>query len=84
MCSTGKDLLKFFIFVSLFLRTISNISARIPLPTRLWRATFSPGEGLRFAQTTIYLSYSTSKKLLMVDIIPSSTLASIKKSPSGP
>ena len=52
MCGTGRGLLKFYVFKSLFLRTTSNISARIPLPTRfflasLGRATFSPGEGLR-------------------------------------
>ena len=52
MCGTGKDPLKSYVFKSLFLRTTSNLSARIPLPTRfflasLGRATFSPGEGLR-------------------------------------
>ena len=51
-CGTGKGLLKFYVFKSLFLRTASNVPARIPLPTRfflasLGRATFSPGEGLR-------------------------------------
>ena len=44
-CGTCKDLLKLFVLLSLFLLTISNIPARIPLPTRLRRATFSPGEG---------------------------------------
>ena len=52
MCGTGRGLLKFYVFKSLFLRTASDVSARIPLPTRfflasLGRATFSPGEGLR-------------------------------------
>ena len=46
---TSEDLLKLFTLVSLFLHSVSNISSRIPLPTRRWRATFSPGEGLRFA-----------------------------------
>ena len=33
-CGTGKDLLKLYVLKSLFLRTESNVSARIPLPTR--------------------------------------------------
>ena len=50
MRGTGKDLLKTYVFLSLFLRIRTNVSARIPLPTRfflasLGRATFSPGEG---------------------------------------
>ena len=46
MRGAGKDLLKFYVLLSSFLRIQSNVSARIPLPTRLCRATFSPGEGL--------------------------------------
>ena len=45
ICGTGKDLLKLFILLSLLLRAVSNITARIPLPTSLRSATFSPGEG---------------------------------------
>ena len=45
LCGTGKDILKRFVLLSLILRTTSNIPARIPLPTQLRRATFSPGEG---------------------------------------
>ena len=52
MCGTGKDLLKCTVLLSLFLRTESNISARIPLPTSLRSATFSPGEGLAPAALT--------------------------------
>ncbi len=34
MGGTGKGLLKGYVLLSLFLRTVSNFSARIPLPTR--------------------------------------------------
>ena len=33
-CGTGEGLLPGYILLSLFLRTVSNITARIPLPTR--------------------------------------------------
>ena len=46
LCGTCKDLLKLFVLLSLLLRAVSNITARIPLPTSLRSATFSPGEGL--------------------------------------
>ena len=55
MCGTGKGLLKLYVFKSLFLRTVSNLSARIPLPSSkppvpvVLESTFSPGEGLRLA-----------------------------------
>ena len=42
---TCKDLLRLFVLLSLLLRTVSTITARIPLPTSLRSATFSPGEG---------------------------------------
>ena len=45
MCRISKDLLLDCVLLSLFLRSIFNCSARIPLPTRLRRPTFSPGEG---------------------------------------
>ena len=32
-CGTGEDLLMGYILLSLFLRTVSNITARIPLPS---------------------------------------------------
>ena len=47
MGGTGKDLLKGCVFPSLFLRTGSYVSTRIPLPPL--RGTLSPGEGFRFA-----------------------------------
>ena len=34
MCGTCKDLLNLFVLLSLLLRTVSNVTARIPLPTR--------------------------------------------------
>ena len=45
MCSTCKDLLILLVLLSLLLRTVSNVTARVPLPTSLRSATFSPGEG---------------------------------------
>ena len=44
-CDVCKDLLKLFVLLSLFLRITSDVPARIPLPTSLRSATFSPGEG---------------------------------------
>ena len=38
-------MLMFSVFLSLFLRIESKVSARIPLPTSLRSATFPPGEG---------------------------------------
>ena len=35
MCGTGKDLLRRYVLLSLFLRTTSNLAARIPLPPPL-------------------------------------------------
>ncbi len=46
ICGTSEDFLMGYVLLSLFLRTESDISARIPLPPQCahW-GTFSPGEG---------------------------------------
>ena len=44
LCGMGKDLLTGHVFLSLFLRTVSKISARIPLQSALRAASFPPGE----------------------------------------
>ena len=43
MCGTCKDPLMGYAFLRLFLRTVSNISARIPLPSRLTACHLPPG-----------------------------------------
>ncbi len=45
MCGICKGLLITYVLLSLFLRNALSFSARIPLPTRLRRPTFPPGEG---------------------------------------
>ncbi len=51
MDGTGKDYLMLSALLSLFPRTMSGISARIPLPSSkppvpvAFESTFSPGEG---------------------------------------
>lgn len=50
MCGTCKDPLMGYAFLRLFLRTVSNISARIPLPSRLKACHLTPGEGFCFAK----------------------------------
>ena len=56
MDATSKDLLMLSVLLSLFLRTRSGISARIPLPSSkppvlvAFESTFPPGEGFGESQ----------------------------------
>ena len=66
-CGTGEGLLSGYILLSLFLRTVSNITARIPLPSSkppvpvVFESTFSPGEGLRLRRETIIYPFRMEK-----------------------
>ena len=44
MCGTSEAFLMCYVLLSLFLRTELSISARIPLQSALWAASFPPGE----------------------------------------